>query len=876
MAELPLLLFPKAKALLPPKGKSKFPRYQKPSAISQRERLDPQFRRLNESFGQIQAGTDGASPEQVIVIEVYGRIDRFESAVRALGLEWLDELELGELESEFGFHNKRDEPAQESMVGGLFDAPVQARMTGQLFLVMSDQRAMDELLSLWKRWTDPAQPFPRGQSKWKTLFENLRSIERWNERHRLQDTGILEYFEEELQFEEERNTLIPCEIELWFRDNPKQTETRIRALIEDMGGEQIGVPCHIPEIRFHALKCQLPPDAIRTVTKQCRSGNSVSADYPSLFREAGIHRFRPAGQSAISLQVDESNFAKIEPFKVTGSPVVALLDGLPLTSHQLLGDAIILDDPDDFTSDYQAGEQRHGTSMASLILHGDLQASDKPLNRPIYARPILKPDPGARGFGAVPERIPPDLFPEDLIWRAVRRMKDHDGDVPAQAPDVVLINLSVADNRRQFIRELSPWAKLLDWLAFEYRVLFLISAGNKSDAIDLGLHEDEFKSKTDMEKSRLTSRALHDTQRHRRLSPPAESVNNLTIGALHDDATGDYRPNRRLNIQPLRSLPSPISAQGPGYRRSIKPDILMPGGRQLYDFRYGSTEYRISRSLQPPGQQVAATATSTNPGDTHNTIFTRGTSNATALATRGGAQLLAMLDELLTRHNAPHGINRSNRAALLKALLVHGAAWGEAADYLRTFLRSPENSRRFKRVLAQHIGYGVADVQRVLHCVETRATAIAADNLRADQVHEYRFPLPVSLRSSEIKRRLTITVGWLTPVNPAHRSFRRARLEFTSPNGSEDLAVKRSSYDHHQVKRGTLQHEIFEGDRAVNFEDGGDIVVRIHCKADAGVLEQDVPYGLAVTLEVAEESRLPIYEEVALRIRQGLAVRVAS
>ena len=507
--------------------------------------------------------------------------------------------------------------------------------------------------------------------------------------------------------------------------------------------------------------------------------------------------------------------------------------------------------------------------MASLILHGDLQAPGSPLHRPIYARPILKPNANTREFGSDKEQehIPPDLFPEDLVWRAVRRMKDHDGDTPAQAPDVVLINLSVADNQRQFTRELSPWAKLLDWLAFEYRVLFLISAGNKTQALDLGLHEDKFGTKTDDEKSKLTRQALHNTQRHRRLSPPAESINNLTIGALHDDAASDYHKGHRHDIQPHRILPSPISAQGPGYRRSIKPDLLMPGGRQLYDFRYNSTEYVLSRSLYAPGQRVATTASPSNPGSINNTTCTRGTSNATALATRGGAQLLAMLDELLATNDMPNGINKSNRAALLKTLLAHSAAQGQAADQLELQLKTPENSRRIRRVVAQHLGYGSADIERVLRCAESRATAIAADTLKADQIHEYRFPLPPSLRGKRIKRRLTLTLGWISPINPGHRNFRRAKLEFSVPPETGGLKVKRSNYDHNQAKKGTVQHEILEGEKILDFEEGDSIVTRIHCKADAGALEHAVPYGLAVTLEIAEENRLPIYDEIKTRIR---------
>jgi len=56
-----------------------------------------------------------------------------------------------------------------------------------------------------------------------------------------------------------------------------------------------------------------------------------------------------------------------------GRVVAALFDGLPLAGHNFLAGRLEIDDPDDFSSKYGlAAEQRHGTAMASLILHGDL------------------------------------------------------------------------------------------------------------------------------------------------------------------------------------------------------------------------------------------------------------------------------------------------------------------------------------------------------------------------------------------------------------------------------------------------------------------------------------------------------------------------
>jgi hypothetical protein len=75
------------------------------------------------------------------------------------------------------------------------------------------------------------------------------------------------------------------------------------------------------------------------------------------------------------------------------------------------------------------------------------------------------------------------------------------------------------------------------------------------------------------------------------------------------------------------------------------------------------------------------------------------------------------------------------------------------------------------------------------------------------------------------------------------------------------------------VQRGTLQHELFEGDAAVAYVDGATIKLKVNCRADAGKLDDQIPYALVVTLETAENLRVPVYQEVAERITLATEVR---
>jgi hypothetical protein len=132
------------------------------------------------------------------------------------------------------------------------------------------------------------------------------------------------------------------------------------------------------------------------------------------------------------------------------APIAALLDGLPIQNHARVSGRLIIDDPDNLEPGYVVDRREHGTAMASLIIHGDLNRAEQPLSRPLFVLPIMQPNENGV------ERTPPDRLLVDVIYRAVRRIKDGDGDQPASAPDVILINLSLGDGWRPFARVMSP------------------------------------------------------------------------------------------------------------------------------------------------------------------------------------------------------------------------------------------------------------------------------------------------------------------------------------------------------------------------------------------------------------------------------------
>lgn len=860
MPERPLLVLPTPEQSAEREKKSGGgDRPHHPNPERQAERLTPRLEDLQRAFdgrrARLQTDTHGLIPEEVVVLETVGPVDAFIRAVQKIpGMEWLSEIEGEEIPPDYDFFSIDSKGRPKP------DKPLR----GRLFMIFTNQDALQQMLGLWRTYK-ANKSLPRGLGRWKTLFEQLRDVRPWDIRDRLLETGALEDWQERAAHGQE---IVPCEIELWYRQNAGQRRAareRVTGLVIAQRGEILNETV-IEGIGYHALLARIPIVAIRPLLED------IKADV-ELVQCEQIQFFRASGQMVTVHPDDEhhqSDESAPEGTPPAGVPVVALFDGLPLQAHRRFEGRLIVDDPDGFEADYPANARRHGTAMASLILHGDLLANESPLRRPLYVRPILRPD--SRDWRRQQETVPENVLVLDLLHRAVRRLFEGEGDEPAVAPDVAVINVSIGIVDRLFDGSLSPLARLLDWLSWQYKVLFVVSAGNHAHRIELACTRNEFDGLTPAELQECILKALAADARQRRLLSPAEGLNTLTVGALHEDAVEAQPPPLWRHPYKQRGLPSPINAQGMGYRRAIKPDILAPGGRVLVQ-DYPETSATVSLDVyggtRPPGQCVATPGPV--PGDTNATSHMRGTSNAAALVSRAAASLHDILDELRDLSEIGRDvIDNVPRAVWLKALVAHGAEWGAAGTILDGVLRTPENERHFKEYLTRLLGYGSIDIGRVRECTEYRVTALAGGILSADQAHIHRFPLPPSLSGQRGYRRLTLTLAWLTPVNPRHQSWRRADLWLSPP--SDPLRMKRQQADWRAVQRGTLQHEILEGKRAAVYVDGAGLDVQVNCRADAGALEENVPYSLVITLEVAEEIGIPIYNEIRARVQTPVQV----
>ena len=245
-------------------------------------------------------------------------------------------------------------------------------------------------------------------------------------------------------------------------------------------------------------------------------------------------------------------------------------------------------------------------------------------------------------------------------------MFEGDGNDPAVAATVRIINFSIGDPTRPFFQLVSSLARLLDWLSHKYGVLFVVSAGNQMRDLDLGMPEADFRAMDTAERETLVVRKLYEDARNRRLFSPAESVNGLTVGAIHQD---NSQPDSMGRLVELFSapLPSPISGFGGGYRRSVKPDLTFPGGKVLYNYSPTGTAISCFPRRSAPGQRSAAPGTVS--GDIRQTIYSAGTSNAAALISHHLGHCYDSLIELLESQS--HEVDATQFiASLLKAMIA--------------------------------------------------------------------------------------------------------------------------------------------------------------------------------------------------------------
>ncbi|WP_081864173.1 S8 family peptidase [Mycetocola saprophilus] len=826
-----------------------------PGAVRQGERLAPQFQVLADSFAGQRAKlhTDAAEeidPELVLVFELAGTVQDFRNAVNRIpGFEFLVEA----IEEEF-------EPDEDFYIEAQDSGRIEQKVSASLNLVMSNRSATSQLISLFSQWVEnPSMKFDHGLAKFRAVFAQLRDIRRWGPDDRVKETGLIDAWHERIEVAGGFYSPVRIEIELWFRNDAnarRAAESRVSEIVERAGGS-VKRRAEIKGISYHSLLVELPVQQVQRVMQD-------GADAIELLSADEIMFVGPSIPMTVAAPSDDPPSMPGLPLAgvAEGLPRVALLDGLPFVNHKTLAGRLSVDDPDGFGEDYPVSSRHHGTSMASLIIHGDLSKPGEPSSRKLYVRPILRPHEFNPGW----EQMPNDeLFP-DLLHRAILRIVQGESGRQAQAPSVRIVNLSVGVESRALVRKMSPAGRLLDWLAVELNLLFIVSAGNHpSTPLSIPVE-----SVTTAENATTYAvKAARTTSRLRGILSPGDSFNALTVSATHADEAGALDLPDDVWDLTGPGMPAHYAAVGPGVGRSIKPDIYHAGGRALYlkpliAEGEASAELRLLETpAVPPGTKVAAPG---RGGKVDTAVYTFGTSNATALVTREADRVFEIL-EAGAAAGDPRFPDPLYHPVLAKALIVHASSWGDRSNELKQILEM--SSKTARRELTALLGYGALDIERLGMAATNRAVLLAGGSLEQDQRHTYQVPLPPSLRSVRAWHRVTVTLAYMARTSSQQSRYRGAKVFFESPD-KQKTGGKSTEGEFHAVKRGSCQHEIFEGHTGMLFGENGTLPIDIQRMKFGGSEDkrQSIRYGLVVSIETSAETSTSIHDEVRAVLRQ--------
>ena len=832
--------------------------------VRQGQRFRPVFARLEAAFAgddatlELRSDPFGIAPERALVFVSAVRIGDFARAARLVGLEVLSEIELDD-----------DYDLPDDLIAERPEA-----VSPTLYTTMPTQDALNRLLRLWRKF-QAGRAAERGYAPWWRLFNLLAELRPWGPEDRLSADDRRE-LEDRLPFDDDAEVRLELEhwptrnrnrLDRWRRD----TEARVVAF----GGRIIDRSTILEEnFVYDAMLVGLAAAAVRQMIENPSAPDGLATlDGLQFVLPQSIAQSLPSQSDPIHVDGEAlEQFDPESPFRAV------LLDGTPIAGHSALDGGVAIDDVHDLVERSQVAARRHATEMASLILRGDLGSDGHPVgdSRLLSIPLLVDTEDGATS--------PDDRLFVDLVHTALQRA--YRGDEPL-VPDAFVVNFSIGVRGANFAGRISSLARLLDWWSSEAGILFVVSAGNVGH--DLDIPETtlrEFENLTLPERQEVIHAALRRGRHERTLLTPGESLNALTVGAASVDPVPPDMDATPLAVEVHpdgEMVPAISTGLGLGPFRAIKPDLISIGGHhEIRALPFGrSLRLRVVHHSVRSGLMVAAAGTGNSAQSR-----SRGTSCAAALVTRSLLNTAAAL----TDEGGPFEgfeLSRKDLALLTRVLAVNAARWPEGADalYDEEKSRPGGHHQQAAEEVARYFGYGFLDPGLMLEAPLHGTTLVGLGQVRRDHATIFGMPLPSSLSGDAIHRSMLVTLAWFSPVEPARAQYRLAALEAVAAAGDmledddEDkhwnLAMKGGPPGVALIKRGTVwsRRLVHNRVRAPQFEDGTTLPIRVQCRdASGGGLDPDeeIPFAIAVTLQVAATAQYDVHEE----IRDQLLVRL--
>lgn len=315
---------------------------------------------------------------------------------------------------------------------------------------------------------------------------------------------------------------------------------------------------------------------------------------------------------------------------------------------------------------------------------------------------------------------------------------------------IFVLTICFTTNKKEN-EDFSSYAFKLDSFSHQHDCLIFISTSNNNDA---QIHNQDY------DLSYFTHSAVN-------LSTPAESMNNMTIGAAADCLkSGIFR-----GISPQREFPALYSRKGhinlSVYNRKrndlyFKPDILESGGD--YEIDFGVI-----------GVGVNATMDVLSADATESFYQQVGTSFSAPLASNIAAQILGLYPNL--------------RSQSIKALIINSAS-----------LQNIKFTNPHHTLINRVAGYGIADSQKSIVSDDDTVTILLEDSIRPEEFKAYPIHFPRYLfeeAHNRLRGLITITATLCFSFKPilnnqlAYNPIHMAFSFFKNHEADEIMAVNR-------------------------------------------------------------------------------------
>lgn len=752
-------------------------------------------------------------------------------------------------------------------------------------LAMPTLDSLRSLSKLWKQWTDNIQEHGLDSDEISNVLDKAH-IRPWSPGDRVPDADTLRGAPDT---QASTGGRVRLEAELWFRQDERKRDRafeQLRAALHDVGGEvvdrttlrEIGYDCaeiDIPHQVFEALcnrtgsaleRCDsiryLRPRRLLHFTSLSWEAGTMGASAKTSTRALMLHSTMthpgrastPSRKRAMGPQSHESNAAL---------PIAALMDGDVDDNHPGLAGRTTRAGTNVNADGHPPYARQHGTAMASLLLHGDLDAGQAPVSKPIVVCPV-SPDAAQKSDNSEAHE---DSLAKFVHTNAKQMNRHNDSSSFSPISGAFLINLSMGGRRfdPNIIGDSRPLTTQIDQSSYDCNVLFIVSAGNCKCELSVSnrgglLLTSRLNNESCWPQEQAVLGALIRDRARRGITTPAESRNSIAVGSQYlGSVSKSICPKCIKPYCNGNNYPNTYSRLGPGLGNAIKPEILMPTGEHPVTAR--TDHERVY--MKPCGPNASGPAVVTPDEASKDPVSLSGTSSSAALATN----LAQKLHELLESDAAdvsptPRWLLPKYRAVTIKALLVHMARWNtdhRARSILPSSVSSWERDAVGPEDLPRLIGYGFPHLDSIFSDTPDKLIRIDCRKLlHPGDFWHYSIPIPACLKTSKSEAQLIVTLAWFTPVD--HRfvnDWVRLHAEVWLRS---DLSIELERH-HFQppqqfAQNGTVFHEQHLLRTVDTISEQEYLEVDIRRLAKDEFAKQPVRYALAISLQSTEGMEL--------------------